>query len=117
MNKWKVAFFISLTITILTILGAGFIVLSNTILSGHSYDNLITITQDMEKISRAVQNGAHSIDEFDRELEKIDTGHNTDREYHKISLQILSIVFDDKNQFKGIKTGYENDLIRANKKD
>ena len=104
MNKWKVAFFISLTITILTILGTGYIVLTNTILSGHCYDKMITISEDLENISKAIQNKANTIDEFDRELEKNNSGHYTDKEHNIINLQIAAIIFDNKGRFVKIET-------------
>jgi hypothetical protein len=94
MNNWKIAFFISLTITMLTMLGAGYIVLTNTISSGHNYDNLITITEDIENISKAIQNQANTIDEFDSALKKANSGHWTNREIKIIQLQIVTINFD-----------------------
>ena len=104
MNKWKVAFFISMTFSILTIIGAGYIVLTNTILSGNNHDRLQTITMDIENISKAIQNNASTIDEFDIELEKNNSGHSTDKEYNIIRLEIAAIIFDNKGRFVKIET-------------
>jgi hypothetical protein len=108
MNNWKIAFFISLTITMLTMLGTGYIVLTNTISSGHNYDNLITITEDIENISKAIQNQANTIDEFDKELTKANCGHWTDREIKIIQLQIVTINFDKNGAFEMIETHQRN---------
>jgi hypothetical protein len=106
MRSWKIAFFVSLTIMLLTIIGAGYIVLTNTILSGHNYDNLITLAEDIEHISKAIQNKANTINEFDKELQKCDAGHWTDKENNIISLQRAAVLFDSDGKFAKIETYY-----------
>jgi septal ring factor EnvC (AmiA/AmiB activator) len=108
MNKWKLAFFISLSVSILTLLGAGYLVLTNTIVSGNNYDNLITITEDIEHISKSVKNNAKTIEEFDKELKKQKSGHWTDTENNIIQLQIVMIEFDKNGDFEMIDTNQRN---------
>ncbi|MBK7634265.1 MAG: hypothetical protein IPJ13_08160 [Saprospiraceae bacterium] len=45
---------------------------------------------------RPYKNKANTIDEFDRELEKNNSGHYTDKEHNIINLQIAAIIFDNK---------------------
>ncbi len=104
MTKWKIAFFVSLTVTLLTVITCGYIVLANTVLFGHNYDNLITLTEDIDHISKAIQNKANTIDEFDRELERDNAGHWTDKENNIISLQIAAILFDSEGRFEKTQT-------------
>ncbi len=111
MNKWKIAFFISLSTTLLTILGTGYIVLTNTILSGHNSDNLLIITEDIENISKAIQNKANTIDEFDKELNKANSGHWTDRKNNIIKLQIVAIKFDTNGNFNMIETNQRSSSL------
>ncbi len=106
--KWKVAFFISLTINVLVVAGGTYILLMNTLVSGHNYDNLITVTEDLDNISDAIQQGAYTIGEFDSELKKVHAGHWTDKEVNLISLQILGLIFDDQGSFTKIETYYMN---------
>ncbi len=108
MNKWKLAFFISLSVTILTILGAGYIVLTNTLISGNCYDNLISITEDIEHISKAIKNNAKTIEQFDKELKKQNSGHWTDAENKILQLQIVTIEFDKNGDFEMIDTNQRN---------
>jgi hypothetical protein len=108
MTKWKIGFFISLTITLLTVLACGYIILTNTLSSGHNRDNLITLTEDIEHISTAIKNRANTIDEFDRELRKDNSGHWTDKENNIIRLQIAHILFDSDGKFKKIETYFLN---------
>jgi len=103
-RKWKIAFLISLTINFFLIIGGGYFLFVNTLTSGNSYDNLITITQDLNKISKAIKTGANTIDEFDAELHNSETGHWTDRENNLISFQIVHVLFDKNGNFEKIET-------------
>lgn len=103
-RKWKLRFLISLTINLLLMVGTGYIILVNTLSSGHNYDNMLIISEDLENISVALQKGANTIEEFDRELQKTDTGHWTDKENQLIKLQIVHLLFDDQDHFKSIET-------------
>lgn len=110
-KKWKVAFFVSLAINVLLVAGTGYIVLINTLASGHNYDNLITIKEDLNNISTAIQNGAHTIDEFDKELKEANAGHWTDKDKNFITLQIVHLLFDDNDNFTKIETYYLDNKI------
>ena len=87
-------------------IGTAYVILINTLASGHNYDNIITITQDINNISSAIQEGAHTIDEFDIGLKKVNAGHWTDKENKLITLQIVHLLFDDQNNFTKIETTY-----------
>ena len=104
MTKWKVAFFISLTATLLTIAVATYVVLNNALSTGHSKDNVIILAEDIDHISKAIRNGANTIDEFDNELQKDNAGHNTDKELNIIRLQIATITFGPDGKFDKIET-------------
>jgi hypothetical protein len=112
MTKWKTAFFVSMTITLLTVIGCGYITVTNTLLSGHNYDNLLTLTEDLDYISKAIQHKANTIDEFDTQLEKANAGHWTDKENNIIRLQIAAILFDTNGKFDKIET-YTDKHINA----
>lgn len=73
--KWKIAFLVSLFINLLLVLGTAYIIFINTMTSGHCYDNLIIISEDLNNISNAIENKAYTIEEFDKELKKMNTGH------------------------------------------
>ncbi len=106
MIKWKIAFFASLTITLFTIVVCSYIVLTKTLASGQNYDNLIVLTEDIEQISKAIQNRANTIEEFDREFQNGSVGHWTDKEQNFIKLQIAAILFDSDGKFEKIETYY-----------
>jgi hypothetical protein len=107
MNKWKVAFFVSMAFAILILMGTVYLLLSNTITSGHNYDNILTIAEDIDNISKAIQKKANTIHEFDKELSRIDAGHGVDTIYNTIHLQIALIIFDEEGKFERIKTHFE----------
>ena len=104
MTKWKVAFFISLTVTLLTIAVAAYVVLSNALATGHRRDNLIILAEDIDHISKAIRNRANTMDEFDTELQRDNAGHNTDKKSNIIRLQIAAIMFDRAGKFDKIET-------------
>ncbi|WP_347839951.1 hypothetical protein [uncultured Draconibacterium sp.] len=105
-KKCKIAFWVSVCINITLIFGGAFIVVANTISSGHNYDNLIIITEDLNNISKAISNNAHTIGEFDTELSRIKAGHSTDKEHNLISLQIVHLIFSSDGEFEKIETYY-----------
>ena len=104
MNKWKIAFLISTITGLLVIIGVAYIVFSNTLVSGHCKDNEIIVAEDLEQVSIAISAGARTIDEFDKELEKINTGHWTEKEYQTIRLKVVHLIFDENGNFKRIET-------------
>lgn len=105
-KKWKIAFWVSLCINVTLIVGGAFIIIANTITSGHNYDNLIVITEDLNNISKAISNNAHTIDEFDNELTRINAGHFTDKENNLISFQIVNLIFNSDGEFEKIESYY-----------
>ena len=108
-KKWKIAFWISLSFNIVLLVGGAFILLANTISSGHNYDNIITITEDLNNISKAISKKAYTIDQFDNELTKSNAGHWTEKENKLIRFQIINLLFDDNGDFKKIETYYLED--------
>ncbi len=105
-KKWKIAFWVSLSINMVLIVGGAFIITANTITSGHNYDNLITVTEDLNNISKAISRKAFTIDEFDSELTKIKAGHFTDKENSLIIFQIVHLLFNPDGEFNKIETYY-----------
>ncbi|MBK9254964.1 MAG: hypothetical protein IPM42_05705 [Saprospiraceae bacterium] len=105
-KKWKTAFWASFSINIIMLFGGAFILLTNTITSGNNYDNLITIAEDLDHISKAISKKAYTIDQFDNELVKINAGHWTEKENNLIRFQIVNLLFDDKGDFSKIETYY-----------
>jgi hypothetical protein len=70
LNKWKMAFFVSVGFTVIILIGAVYLLVGNTITSGINYDNNLTISEDIDNISKAIRKKAYTIKEFDKELLK-----------------------------------------------
>lgn len=100
MNNWRIAFLVSLALLLAVVVSSGYIVLSNTVTSGHCYDNLAIINEDISYVSSAIKDGAKTIHDFDRELKVINCGHSI--EDNTIRLQIAIIIFDNKGHFERI---------------
>jgi len=82
------------------VVASAYIVLSNTVTSGHCRDNLAIIKEDISSVSLAIQNGAMTVEEFDKELSAINIGHHIDN--NTIRLQIAVITFDMDGRFEKI---------------
>ena len=100
---WEKAFIVPYIITFPVTALACYIVFANTLSSGHCRDNQTIIAEDIGNSSKAIANGAKTINGFDTELNKLNIGHNTGREYGRINLQIAAILFDVSGDFQEIE--------------
>ncbi|WP_040397986.1 hypothetical protein [Cesiribacter andamanensis] len=102
MNKWKIAFIIMLTISVVVIVMAAYFVFTNTLSSGNCKDNQIVISEDLEFTSKAISKGASTINEFDKEFQNMNAGHWTEVDNQIIRLQIVKLIFDKDGKFEKI---------------
>lgn len=103
MNKWKTAFIISTSITLLVIATGAYVVFANSLTSGHCKDNQLIINEDINHVIKAFSNGAETIEQIDSELTQLNVGHWTEIEFNQIRLQIVILQFDKSGKFQSIE--------------
>jgi hypothetical protein len=104
MNKWKTAFIVSFTLLLIVIVSASYIVLTNTLTSGHCKENQMIIAEDLDNISLAISEGAFTIEQFDQKLKELNVGHSMENESNLIRLQVVHLLFDKNGNFDKIET-------------
>lgn len=105
-KKWKTAFFICLFLLLGTIGLCGFIVIQNTILSGHSWDVLHELEADIEIASTLMKDDFKSYEKIDKHLSKLrEVGYAPSSDKSNIRLTHLKLLFNKNGQWIGMTTG------------